>query len=226
MKNHYAAISLALASAFAVPMGSSFAQMTTTTPASIKPVTAATTAPATTTPSIPGTTTVAIKAGKVINAKLTKKISTANAHDQDTFTLKESNPLFGGNSLLKGAVIEGHIEDVVKAQRGKKASLHLVFDDIVFKNKQVQVINATLVNTKLEKQTQGTMLRNVAILTAGAVAGHYLGHKVGLPNGTGVTSAAAFVLTSPGGEVVINKGTDFKLKLNSDLLVKNVIVKK
>ncbi len=251
MKNHHAAISLALATAFVAPMGYSLAQTTTVpsavksaipttttvpsavksvvptaTPANVKPVTATTTAPTAVKSTVPATTTAVIKAGTVFTGKLVKKISTGNARNDDKFTLKVSTPLFGGNPLLKGAIIEGHVEDVVKAQRGKKASLHLVFDDIIFKNKQGQFIDATLVNTKLEKQTQGTLLRNVAILTAGAVAGHYLGQKAGLPTGTGVTSAAAFVLTSPGGEVVINKGTDFKLKLNKDLVVKNAMVKK
>jgi hypothetical protein len=237
MKKHHAAISLTLATALVAPMGYSLAQTTTVpsavksivptaTPAKVKPVTATTTAPAAVKSTVPATTTAVIKAGTVFTGKLTKKISSGNAHNNDKFTLKVSTPLFGGNPLLKGAIIEGHVEDVVKAQRGKKASLHLVFDDIIFKNKQGQFIDATLVNTKLEKQTQGTLLRNVAILTAGAVAGHYLGQKAGLPTGTGVTSAAAFVLTSPGGEVVINKGTDFKLKLNKDLVVKNAMVKK
>jgi len=237
MKKHHAAISLTLATAFLAPMGYCLAQTTTVpsavksvvptaTPANVKPVTATTTAPTAVKSTVPATTTAAIKAGTVFTGKLTKKISSGTVHNNDKFTLKVSTPLLGGNPLLKGAIIEGHIEDVVKAQRGKKASLHLVFDDIIFKNKQSQFIDATLVNTKLEKQTQGTFLRNVAILTAGAVAGHYLGQKAGLPTGTGVTSAAAFVLTSPGGEVVINKGTDFKLKLNKDLVVKNAMVKK
>jgi len=236
MKKHHAAISLTLATAFLAPMSYCLAQTTTVpsavksivptaTPANVKPVTATTTAPAAVKSTVPATAT-GIKAGTVFTGKLTKKISSGTAHDNDKFTLKVSTPLLGGNPLLKGAIIEGHIEGVVKAQRGKKATLHLVFDDIIFKNKQSQFIDATLVNTKLEKQTQGTLLRNVAILTAGAVAGHYLGQKAGLPTGTGVTSAAAFVLTSPGGEVVINKGTDFKLKLNKDLVVKNAMVNK
>jgi len=160
-----------------------------------------------------------VKAGTVFYAKLQNKITTGKNQSLDRFTLKEYTPLFGGNPLLKGAIIEGHLEDVTKAQRGKKASLHIVFDDIILKNKQTLPLDATLVNTKLEKQTQGTFFRNAAILAAGAVAGHYLGKAVGTPNGTGVVSAAAFILTSPGGEVVINKGTEFKIKLNNDLII-------
>jgi hypothetical protein len=161
-----------------------------------------------------------VKAGTVFKVKLQQKISTANAKDLQKFTLKEQAPLFGGNPILKNSTIEGHVEDVVKAQRGKKASLHLVFDDIILKNKQRLPINAILVDTKLEQKTQGTFLRNAAYLTAGAVAGHYLGQKAGLPGGSGVAAATAFVFTQPGGEVVLNKGTDFKLKLKSDLVVK------
>ena len=160
-----------------------------------------------------------VKSGSVFSAKLQKKLSSGKNKDMDTFTLKEQNPLFGGNRLLKNSIIEGHLEDVVKAQRGKKATLHVVFDDIILSNKQRVPLDATLVNTKLEKKTQGTLLRNAAIFAGGVVAGHIVGKRVGLPKGTGVAAATAFIFTSPGGEVVLNRGTEFKIKLNSDLVV-------
>ncbi len=75
-----------------------------------------------------------VPAGTTFDAKLQQEISTAKDPSQTRFSLLEQHPLFRGNSLLKGAEVEGHIEDVVKAARGSKASLHLVFDDIVLKN--------------------------------------------------------------------------------------------
>jgi hypothetical protein len=160
-----------------------------------------------------------VPTGTTFNAQLQTELSTAKNRDQDRFTLKEHHPLVGGNALLKDARIEAHLENVVKAARGKKASLHIVFDDIILKDGTRLPLDATLVNTKLETQTQSHMMRNVATIVSGAVAGHYLGQKTGIHHGgmMGAASAAAFVFTSPGGDVVLHKGTDFKIKLNSPL---------
>ena len=121
--------------------------------------------------------------------------------------------------MIKGSTIEGHLENVSKAARGQKASLHVVFDDIILSDGTREPINATLVNTKLETKTQGHLLRNTATIVGGAVAGHYLGKKAGARHGTalGAAAAAGYVFTSPGGDIVLNRGTDFKIKLNSAL---------
>lgn len=160
-----------------------------------------------------------VPAGTVFHAKLQEDLSSAKNHDQDRFTLKEQNPLVGGNSLLKGAVIEGHLENLTKAARGHKASLHIVLDDILLNNGTRQPLDASLVNTKLETKRQGHALRNVATIVGGAVAGHYLGKKTGVGHGgaLGATAAAAYVFTSPGGDIVLHRGTDFRIKLNSAL---------
>ena len=160
-----------------------------------------------------------VPAGTTFDARLQTELSSARNHEQDRFTLKEHNPLVGGNALLKDSTIEAHLEQVVKAARGKKASLHVVFDDILFKDGTRLPLDATLVNTKLENQTQSHALRNVATIVGGAVAGHYLGTKTGVHHGgaMGAASAAAYVFTSPGGDVTLHKGTDFKIKLKSAL---------
>ncbi len=160
-----------------------------------------------------------VAAGTTFEAKLQEDLSSARNHDGDRFTLKEQNPLFGGNSLIKGSIIEGHLENVSKAVRGQKAGLHVVFDDILLSDGTREPIDATLVNTKLETKTQGHLLRNTATIVGGAVAGHYLGKKAGARHGTalGAAAAAAYVFTSPGGDIVLNRGTDFKIKLNSAL---------
>ena len=163
--------------------------------------------------------TSSVSAGTTFDAKLQDDLSSAKNHDQDRFSLKEQNHLFSGNSLLKGSVIEGHLENVTKAARGQKASLHVVLDDILLSNGTRQPIDASLVNTKLETKTQGHALRNVATVVGGAVAGHYLGKKTGARHGTALraTAAAAYVFTSPGGDIALNRGTDFKIKLDSAL---------
>lgn len=160
-----------------------------------------------------------VSAGTTFDAKLQEDLSSNKNHDGDRFTLKEQNHLFSGNSLLKGSTIEGHLENVSKAARGQKAGLHIVFDDIILSDGTREPIDATLVNTNLETKTQGHLLRNTATIVGGAVAGHYLGKKTGVGHGTalGATAAAAYVFTSPGGGIVLHRGTDFKIKLNSAL---------
>ena len=160
-----------------------------------------------------------VPAGTTFNAKLLEEISTAKNHNQERFTLREQHPLVGGNPLLKGAQIEGHLEEVVKAARGRKARLHLVFDEIVLKDGTTVPIDATLVNTQLETKRQGHFIRNAGIILGGAVAGRFLGKRTGMPHGAaaGAAAASGYVLLSPGGEVVLKRGTNFKLKLNSAL---------
>jgi hypothetical protein len=62
-------------------------------------------------------------------------------------------------------------------------------------------------------------LQNAVIILGGATAGHFLGNKTNFKHGglAGGAAATAYVLSSPGGEVVLKKGTDVKLKLKTPL---------
>jgi hypothetical protein len=146
-------------------------------------------------------------------------LSSSKNRNNERFTLRVKNSSVGKNQDLKDAEIQAHLEDVVKAARGKKASLHLVFDDIVLKNGGAYPIDVTLVNTQVETKTKGKFLQNAGIILGGAAAGHFLGNKAKLKHGGlgGGAAAAAFVLSSPGGEVALKKGTDVKLKLKTAL---------
>lgn len=165
--------------------------------------------------------TSTIPAGTKFEAKLQEDLSTAKNQSQDRFLLRVQKPLFGGVALLDGTQVQGHLEQVVKAAKGQKAKMNLVFDDLVFKNGSHAPISVTLLNSKVQTKTKGTFLRNTGIILGGAVAGRYLGKKTGLPLGTtgGVAAATAYILNSPGGEVVVKKGTKLELKLNKPLTV-------
>jgi uncharacterized membrane protein YebE (DUF533 family) len=125
----------------------------------------------------------------------------------------------GNNPALEDAQIEGHLENVTKAAKGKKAQLNLVFDDVKLKNGELLPIDATLVNTKVESKTKGQFLKNAGIILGGTIAGNFIGDKTKFKHGklAGAAAATAFVLSSPGGEVVLKKGTDLQLKLKSNL---------
>jgi hypothetical protein len=165
--------------------------------------------------------TATIPAGTKFEAKLQEDLSTAKNRNQDRFLLRVQKPIFGEVALLNGTQVQGHLEQVVKAAKGQKAKMNLVFDDIIFKNGSRSPISVTLLNSKVQTKTKGTFLRNTGIIVVGAVAGRYLGKKTGLPLGTtgGIAAATAYVLNSPGGEVVVKKGTKLELKLNKPLTV-------
>lgn len=161
----------------------------------------------------------AIPAGITINTDLEKEISTAKSKNKEKFTAKIKNGSVSKYPALKDAVIEGHLEDVTKAAKGKKAKLNLFFDDVKLKNGELLPIEASLVNTQVESKTKGQFLKNAGIILGGTVAGSFIGDKTKFKHGkmAGAAAATAFVLSSPGGEVVLKKGTDLQLKLKSNL---------
>ncbi len=161
----------------------------------------------------------AIPAGTTINTDLQQEISTGKNRNNEKFTIKIKNSSVGKYPALKDAVIEGHLEDVTKAAKGKKAKLNLFFDGVKLKNGELLPIEANLVNTQVETKTKGQFLKNAGIILGGTVAGNFLGDKTKFKHGkmAGAAAATAFVLSSPGGEVVLKKGTDLQLKLKSNL---------
>ncbi len=161
----------------------------------------------------------AIPAGTTINTDLQQEISTSKNRNNEKFTIKIKNGSVSKYPALKDAVIEGHLEDVTKAAKGKKAKLNLSFDGVKLKNGELLPIEATLVNTQVETKTKGQFLKNAGIILGGTVAGNFLGDKTKFKHGkmAGAAAATAFVLSSPGGEVVLKKGTDLQLKLKSNL---------
>lgn len=160
-----------------------------------------------------------LPAGTSLDTILQQDLSTGKNTNNERFTLRVNNSLQAGNQNLKEAEIQSHLENVVKAVKGKKASLSLVFDDIVLKNGATYPIDATLVNTQVETKTKGKFLQNTGLILGGAVVGHFLGNKAKFKHGAlaGGAAASAFVLSSPGGEVVLKKGTKIKLKLKTPL---------
>jgi hypothetical protein len=157
--------------------------------------------------------------GITINTDLQQEISTGKNKNNEKFTIKIKNNSVSKYPALKDAVIEGHLEEVQKAAKGKKAKLSLEFDGIKLKNGDLLEIDADLVNTQVESKTKGQFMKNAGIILAGTVAGHFVGDKTKFKHGkaAGAAAATAFVLSSPGGEVVLKKGTDLQLKLKSNL---------
>jgi hypothetical protein len=161
----------------------------------------------------------AVPAGLTINTDLQQELSTGKNRSNDKFSIKIKNSSVSKYPGLKDATIEGHLEKVNKAAKGKKAELDLVFDAVKLKSGELIPIEADLVNTQVETKTKGTFMKKAGIILGGTVAGHFLGDKAKFKHGkmAGAAAATAFVLSSPGGEVVLNKGTDLQLKLKAPL---------
>lgn len=161
----------------------------------------------------------AVPAGTTISTDLQQELSTGKNKNNDKFSIKIKNGSVSKYPAFKDATIEGHIEKVVKATKGKKTELDLVFDDVKLKNGELIPIEAELVNTQIESKTKGQFLKNAGIILGGTVAGHFIGDKTNFKHGkmAGAAAATAFVLSSPGGEVVLKKGTDIQLKLKANL---------
>jgi hypothetical protein len=158
-------------------------------------------------------------AGITIYTDLQQELSTGKNKNDDKFIAKIQNSSVSKYPALKDAIIEGHVENVAKAAKGKKATFNLYFDGIKLKNGNKIPVDATLVNTRIEGKTKGQFLKNTGLILGGAIAGHFIGNKADFKHGglTGAAAATAFVLSSPGGEVVLKKGTDLQLKLKSNL---------
>jgi hypothetical protein len=161
----------------------------------------------------------AAPAGTTINTDLQQELSSGKNQNNDKFSIKVKNGSVSKYPALKDAMIEGHLEKVTKAAKGKKAQLDLVFDAVKLKSGELLPIEADLVNTQVETKTKGQSLKNAGITLGGTVAGHFIGDKTKFKHGklAGAAAATAFVLSSPGGEVVLKKGTDLQLKLKSNL---------
>jgi hypothetical protein len=160
-----------------------------------------------------------IPAGTTFYTDLQKELSTGKNRNNEKFTIKIKNGSVGKYAVLKDATIAGHLENVTKAAKGKKAKLNLFFDEIKLKNGDILPIDVTLVDTKVETKTKGQFLKNAGIILGGTMAGKFAGDKANFKHGklAGAAAATAFVLSSPGGEVVLKKGTDLQLKLKSNL---------
>jgi hypothetical protein len=160
-----------------------------------------------------------VPAGTTVDTDLQRELSTGKNRNNEKFAIKIKSGSVGKYPALKDAAIEGHLENVTKAAKGKKAKMNLVFDAIKLKNGDILPIDATLVNTKVETKTKGQFLKNAGIILGGTIAGNFIGDKTKFKHGklAGAAAATAFVLSSPGGEVVLKKGTDLQLKLKSNL---------
>jgi len=157
------------------------------------------------------------KKGSEIDARVVGGFSTKTSHSGDPFALTETDLIFVHHPDLKGATIEGHLEDVVAAGPTRKASMNVIFDDIKFADGRTEPIAVAVKNmSAFEPKTHH--LRDMGVIVGSAVVGHIVSKKTGHGGGTLAGAAAGFALVSAmKSDVTIKRGTIVKLTLLHDL---------
>jgi hypothetical protein len=157
------------------------------------------------------------KKGAEVDGRLAATLSTKTAHSGDPFELTETDLLFVHHPELRGATIEGHVENVVAASSTHKASMNVIFDDIKFADGRTEPISVALKNVSaFEPKTHH--IRDVGIIIGSAVVGHVVSKKTGHGGGTLAGAAAGFAIVSAmKSDITIKSGTIVKLKLLADL---------
>jgi hypothetical protein len=160
---------------------------------------------------------VLTKHGAEIDARMLTPISTKTAQSGDAFKLAITDLLFVHHPELKGAIIDGHVEDVTPASPTHKAGLSVIFDDITFADGKSEPISVAVKNmSALEPKTHH--IRDMGIIIGSAVAGHIASKKTGHGGGTLVGGAAGFAIVSAlKSDIVIKPGTLLKLRLQHDI---------
>lgn len=157
------------------------------------------------------------KKGAEVDVRVLTALSTKTSHTGDPFAMSETDLLFVHHPELKGATIEGHLEDVVAAGPARKASMNVIFDDIKFADGSTEPISVAVKNmSAFEPKTHH--LRDMGVIVGSAVVGHIVSKKTGHAGGTLAGAAAGFAIVSAlKSDITIKPGTIVKLKLLHDL---------
>jgi len=156
--------------------------------------------------------------GAEFEARIDQELSTKRLHNGDTFTMTEHEGFFHkAPPALKGAKVDGHVENVSAAHLGHGASMSVVFDDVQLADGRKVPADLKLTSVKaLEPKKH--LLRDATFVVGGAVIGHHLAKRKGMEHGGAAGAAAGFALAaSMKSDIVVKRGTLFHLKLNSDL---------
>jgi hypothetical protein len=164
-----------------------------------------------------GAQDILTKHGAEIDARVMTPISTKTSQSGDPFKLTVTDTFFNHHPELKGATIDGHLENITPAGPTHKASMNVIFDDITFADGRSEPISVAVKNmSALEPKTHH--LRDMGIIVGSAVVGHIASKKTGHGGGTLAGAAAGFAIVSAmKSDIVIKPGTLVKLRLQHDL---------
>jgi hypothetical protein len=157
-----------------------------------------------------GTTVVA--AGTEYYGKLERPIGSKMSKDGDRFSLDETR---AGDPALKGAIVDGHLEELQAAGPMRNPRMTVVFDDVRMPDGTKLPVNVQLVNLKaFSPQTHH--LRTIGMMIGGAVTGHALGAKTGTKHAAIMGAVSGYALSQQlKTDIVVPAGTVLELKFLS-----------
>jgi hypothetical protein len=167
------------------------------------------------------TTTVLAHKGAQLDGTLNDTLDSGKDQSGKTFTLTEHEGFFVKNPALKGATIDGHIENVSPANGMKmqKASMTIVIDDI--KMPDESIISPVAIGLKSVKELEPKThhMRDTAVIVGSAVAGHVVSKKTGHNGGTLAGAATGFALVNTmKSNIVLKRGTLIRMRVNQDIV--------
>lgn len=170
---------------------------------------------------VPAQSTVLVQKGAQLDGTLNDTLDSGKDAGGKTFTLTEHEGIFVKHPALKGATIDGHIENVSPANgiKGKKASMNVVIDDI--KMPDGTLISPVQISIKSLKDIEPKThhVRDSMVIVGTAVAGHFVSKKTGHKGGTLAGAATGFALVnSMKSNIVLKRGTLIRLRVNADIV--------
>jgi hypothetical protein len=158
-----------------------------------------------------GGTTV-VPAGTEFYGKLERPIGSKMSKDGDTFSLDETR---AGDPALKGAIVDGHLEELQSAGPMRNPKMTVVFDDVRMADGTKLPVNVQLVNLKaFSPQTH--RLRTIGMMIGGAMAGHALAAKTGTKHAALMGAVSGYALSQQlKTDIVVPAGTVLEVKFLS-----------
>lgn len=166
-----------------------------------------------------------LDSGTRIRVKMDVEINSAAAAKDDTFTVRTTEPLVNGGTVLvpAGTVIEGRVLEASPAESGgRPGKLRVRFEKIVLDGNVTRAIDATLLK---ELRSDSASRNPIIAIIGGAAAGALLGAVTKSSNGAligagiGAGVGTGIALGRKGKDVRIKTGEQFEIVLNRDVVL-------
>jgi hypothetical protein len=155
------------------------------------------------------------QAGAQFEARFDRALDSKTMHDGDRFTLTEDGTFYrAAPPALKRARIEGHVEHVTPPRKDHRATLNVVFDDVILADGTTAPIDATVTRIG-ERDPRTHQLRASAALVGGNVAGRRYTKKPGMAEGEPIAPGTGVALAARDAKqpIEVKRGTVVRLKL-------------
>ncbi len=153
-----------------------------------------------------------VSAGTVYYGKLEQPIASKTSKGGDTLSIAETR---SSDSALKGAVIDGHLEDVQSAGPMRNPKMTIVFDDIRMPDGTKAPVDVQLITLRAFSP-KSHHLRTIGLMIGGAIAGRQVAKRTGSRHGALLGAAGGYALSqSLKTDISVPAGTVLELRFKS-----------